>query len=299
MKKIFRKELLIGVIVIAALTGLFIGIDFLKGINIFKAANYYTAVYTNVEGLAISAPVSLNGFKVGQVREINYEYDNPGHVRVEIALDKNLKLPKGTEAIIKTDMLGTATIELNMAHNKEFYNVGDQLEGVVDPGLMNNLTNSMLPTVNNILPKIDSLLLNINAIVASPELTASVKRLDALTANLELTSKHLSELSKALPVIAGNAKTITSNFSQSSDDLVVLTSKMREIPVDSLADNVTAITTNLRQLSDQLNAPNSTIGKLANDPSLYNNINATVSSLDSLLIDIKKNPKRYISIKLL
>ena len=137
MKKIFRKEVLIGLIVIIALAILFVGIDFLKGINIFKAANYYVATYENVEGLAVSAPVSVNGYKVGLVREINYEYDNPGHVKVEMSLDKNLKVPRGTQAVIKTDMLGTATIELKMGNGDSFHNVGDELEGVVaDPNCL-------------------------------------------------------------------------------------------------------------------------------------------------------------------
>ena len=82
MKKFFRKEVVIGLCVIAALAILFFGINFLKGVNLFRAANYYYATYTNVEGLAISAPVTINGYKVGQVREINYQFDNPGHVVV-------------------------------------------------------------------------------------------------------------------------------------------------------------------------------------------------------------------------
>ena len=83
MKSVLKKELTIGGLVIVALAVLILGIDFLKGVNVFKASNYYYVEYTNVEGLAISAPVTLNGFKVGQVREINYEFDNPGHVRGE------------------------------------------------------------------------------------------------------------------------------------------------------------------------------------------------------------------------
>ena len=127
MKQIFRKEVLIGLIVIIALAILFVGIDFLKGVNVFKAANYYIATYTNVEGLAISAPVTVNGYKVGLVREINYEYDNPGHVQVEISLNKNLKVPRGTQAVIKSDMLGTASIELKMGADPNFHAVGDEL----------------------------------------------------------------------------------------------------------------------------------------------------------------------------
>lgn len=299
MKKIFRKEVLIGLIVIIALAILFVGIDFLKGINVFKAANYYVATYTNVEGLAVSAPVSVNGFKVGLVREIRYEYDNPGHVQVEISLDKNLKVPRGTQAVIKTDMLGTATIDLKMGTDPSFHSVGDELEGVVASGLMDNVTNSLLPSVGNIMPKIDSLLTSINAVVGDPALLSSMKRLDKITSNLELATTQLSVMMAKMPAVTSDVKNITANLAKGSEDLTVLTDKMKDLPVDSLAANVEAITANLKELSAQLNDPNSTVGKLTHDPALYNNLNSTISSLDSLFVDIKKNPKRYISIKLL
>ena len=299
MKKIFRKEVLIGLIVIIALAILFVGIDFLKGINIFKAANYYVATYENVEGLAVSAPVSVNGYKVGLVREINYEYDNPGHVKVEMSLDKNLKVPRGTQAVIKTDMLGTATIELKMGNGDSFHNVGDELEGVVARGMMDNISNSILPSVGNIMPKIDSLLANINAVVGDPALLAAVKRLDRITENLASTTSRLSQAVAQLPAVTNDVKVITGNIAKGSDDLAELTARMRNLPVDSLAADIADITANLKELSAQLTDPESTIGKLTHDPALYNNLNSTISSLDSLFIDIKKNPKRYISIKLL
>ena len=299
MKKIFRKEVLIGLIVIIALAILFVGVDFLKGINIFKAANYYVATYENVEGLAVSAPVSVNGYKVGLVREINYEYDNPGHVKVEMSLDKNLKVPRGTQAVIKTDMLGTATIELKMGNGDSFHNVGDELEGVVARGMMDNISNSILPSVGNIMPKIDSLLANINAVVGDPALLAAVKRLDRITENLASTTSRLSQAVAQLPAVTNDVKVITGNIAKGSDDLAELTARMRNLPVDSLAADIADITANLKELSAQLNDPESTIGKLTHDPALYNNLNSTISSLDSLFIDIKKNPKRYISIKLL
>ena len=103
-----KKQFAIGLSVILALLVVIFGINYLKGINMFKAANYYTVSYTNVSGLTQSAPVMLNGYKVGIVRSINYEYDNPGHVLVELSLDKELRLPEGTKAVIAVDMLGTA-----------------------------------------------------------------------------------------------------------------------------------------------------------------------------------------------
>jgi len=299
MKKIFRKELLIGLIVIISLGALFVGIDFLKGVNVFKAANYYYVSYDNVMGLAKSAPVTVNGFKVGLVRDIRYEYDNPGHVLVELSLDKELRVPRGSRAVLSTDLLGTASVALELAPQGEFHTVGDRLTGVVPKGMMDNVSQELLPAVASILPKVDSLLTSVNTLVSHPALLASVQRLDAMTANLEQTTARLNALTASLPPITSDIKTITGNFSTASADIAHLSAGLRQVPVDSIADNLAAVTADLRRLTAQLGDPNSTLGLLMNDPALYRNLNATVSSLDSLFVDIKRNPKRYISIKLL
>lgn len=299
MKKIFRKEVIIGLSAVVALVILFVGIDFLKGVNVFKASNYYYVTYTDVQGLAISAPVTINGYKVGQVREISYQYDNPGHVKVEIALDRELKLPKGTRAVLSSDLLGTASIALELADSKDFYDVGAELQGFVPKGMMDNVANNLMPSVQAIFPKVDTLLTGINALVADPAIASSVKRLDVITSNLEVATRQLNAIMATLPPITHDVKSITGNVSVASAELTQLTGKMNSLPIDSLMNELQKTAANLHELTRQLNNPNSTLGLLMNDPALYNNINKTVRSLDSLFIDIKANPKRYISIKLL
>ena len=299
MKKIFRKEVIIGLSAVVALVILFVGIDFLKGVNVFKPSNYYYVTYTDVQGLAISAPVTINGYKVGQVREISYQYDNPGHVKVEIALDRELKIPKGTRAVLSSDLLGTATIALELADSKDFYDVGAELQGFVPKGMMDNVANNLMPSVQAIFPKVDTLLTGINALVADPAIASSVKRLDAITSNLEVATRQLNAIMATLPPITHDVKSITGNVSVASANLTQLTGKMNSLPIDSLMNELQKTAANLHELTRQLNNPNSTLGLLMNDPALYNNINKTVRSLDSLFIDIKANPKRYISIKLL
>ncbi|MDE5821118.1 MAG: MlaD family protein [Paramuribaculum sp.] len=306
MKKTFSKELLIGLCVLATLLILFFGIDYLKGINVFKAANYYYASYTDVAGLAQSAPVTVNGYKVGLVREIEYEYDNPGHVKVELSLDRKLKVPTGTEAVLITDMLGTSSIELKMASGKEYHAVGDKLIGVNSKGLMDNVSNEILPAVGNMVPKIDSLLTAVTALVTDPAMTSSVKRLDNIMANLETSTRQLSAVMASVPNIAGDAKVtmgnvreISQNLTGLSADLSAAAAELKKMPLDSTLNNVYRITANLEYITRQLNSKNSSAGLLLTDPTLYNNLVNATASVDSLLIDIKKNPKRYISIKLL
>lgn len=306
MKKIFNKELIIGGCVIITLAILFFGIDYLKGINIFKAANYYYVSYTNVAGLAQSAPVTVNGFKVGLVRDIQYEYDNPGHVKVELSLDKQLKVPSGSKAVLTTDMLGTSTIVLEMANNKDFHSVGDKLVGVNAVGLMDNLSGEMLPKVIDVIPKVDSLLVSVNNIVGNPAITAAINRLDNIMANIETATNSLATTmnavapaSRQLPAVVNNIDKLSASLAAASADLADVAANVKTMPIDSTMKNINNITDNLAQITRQLNSKDSSLGLLLYDPNLYYNINNTAAHLDSIMIDLKKQPKRYIpSIKI-
>ena len=298
MKKVFRKEVIIGLSVIAALGILVFGINYLKGVNVFKASNYYYAVYDNVEGLAVSAPVTLNGFKVGQVRDIRYEFNNPGHVSVEMSLDKALRIPSGSKALLGADLLGTASISLQLNNEAaSVHAVGDTIESGSAKGLMSGLTENVIPSVETIFPKLDSLLSGLNAIVADPALKASVGRLDAISADLAVASQRLASTMNSLAPVVADVKNITTNVDSLTGDLAEVSHRLNQAEIDSLLANLGTTSANLAALSAQLNDPESSIGKLTRDPELYDNINSTVSSLDSLFVDIKRNPKRYVTIK--
>lgn len=297
MKKIFRKEVIIGLCAIVALVILFFGIQFLKGINLFHPANYYYATYSNVDGLAISAPVTINGYKVGQVREINYRFDKPGNIVVELSLDKNLRVPAGTEARLSTDLLGTASIVLALNPSDRYLAIGDTLSGINEAGLMGNVTGTLLPSVSAVIPKIDTLLSNLNTITGNPALHASISRLDAITSELAKSSHTLSRMLADLGPATGNVRSIAANVDTITGNFADLSTQLSQARVDSITANLEKTVANLHTLTEQLNDPNSTIGMLTQDPALYNNINKTVVSLDSLFTDIKAHPKRYINIK--
>lgn len=294
-----KKEIIIGICVAVALLALFLGINFLKGVNVFKAANYYYADYTNVAGLQTSAPITINGFKVGQVRDLKYQYENPGHVRVELSLDRALKVPVGTKAVIEQDILGTSTVVLKMSDSPEFYKVGSTIESATASGLMENVSSNLMPAVSAVFPKIDSLLTSINRIVSNPALSQSVSRLDAITMNLEQSMRQINATTRALPPVMNNVTGIAENLNTMSGALAAVSEDLKNAPVDTVMRNLAVISDNLKELSSQLNDPNSSLGLITHDRALYDNLNNCAASLDSLLIDVKRNPKRYISIKLL
>lgn len=298
MKKIFNKEFAIGVSVIVAILILIFGIDYLKGINLFRPAHYYVAYYDNVDELTISSPVLINGYKVGQVREVNFNYTRPGKVEVVMALDKNLKLPKGTCAYIGTTLLSGARIELSMGKGPELLPSGSELSTGVKEGLMSSVQDGLMPAIAGVLPKVDSLLYNLNLLVADPALTASIQRLDGITGNILATTQGLnSTMNNQVPRMANNAVKITQSMDTIVDNLGKLSYQLKSLPITATVDNVNQLTANLSEFSKQLNDKNSTIGLLTSDPELYNRLNRVSADIDSLILDIKKNPKRYINIK--
>lgn len=300
MKKLFTKELIIGVSVIAAVLILFIGIEYLKGINIFKPSNYYVASYDNVAGLEISAPVSIDGYKVGQVREIKFNYEKPGKIDVVLALNKSLRLPEDSKASIESTLMSGAYVDIRMGKSSKLLEVGGNIEGVTTPDMMANISQNVLPAVGNLMPKVDSLLTSLNNLVSDPALLKTVQTLDDVAENINVASGSLnSVLGRQVPNLIGNANKVTHNLDSLTSNLNELSLQLKQLPISTTMDNVNSITASLASFSEQLNSPNSSLGMLMHDPELYNRINRVAADVDSLLIDIQKNPKRYISIKLL
>lgn len=300
MKKIFGKEFVIGLSVIIAIVILIFGIDYLKGINLFRPANYYVAYYDKVDELSISSPVLINGYKVGQVREITFDYAHPGKIGVVMALDKKLRVPDDSRAEIGTTLLSGAQIQLTLGSSSTMLPIGGEVQAASKQDLMSSLQNELMPSVAGILPKVDSLLYNLNTLVSDPALTASIQRLDGITGNLLSTSQGLNgTINSQVPKIMGNTAKVTQSLDSIVGNLGQLSYQLKNLPLDATVDNVNQLTANLNSFSRQLNDKNSTLGLLTSDPELYNRLNQVSADIDSLIVDIKKNPKRYISIKLL
>ncbi|MDE5713722.1 MAG: MlaD family protein, partial [Muribaculaceae bacterium] len=279
---------------------LFFGIVYLKGINLFKPANFYVASYSNVAGLETAAPVQIDGYKVGQVRDIKFNYENPGKIEVVLALNKSLRIPEDSKAIISTTLLSGAYVEIKLGKSSKIAEVGSNIEGMVMPDMMSSISDNLLPGVASILPRVDSLLASLNTLASDPALLKSIQRLDGISENLyQATGGLNSVLRKDVPGIMGNAGRIASNLDTVTRNLGELSYQLKRLPLDATVENVNELTGNLAKFSEQLNNPNSSLGMLMNDPEFYHRLNKVSADIDSLIIDIQKNPKRYISIKLL
>jgi phospholipid/cholesterol/gamma-HCH transport system substrate-binding protein len=300
MKKIFSKEFIIGLSVIIAALVLFFGIEFLKGINLFRPANYYYAYYSNVDGLAVASPVQVNGYKVGQVREIIYDYADPGKIKVMLAMDKKLSIPADSYAEMGQTMLSGAYINLKIGKSAKKLAVGEEIPSGTSNGMMESISNEIMPAISQIMPKIDSLLSNLNTLVADPALLQSIQRLDGITANVLGVTEGLSNtMSRDVPLVVRDARSITHQIDSVSANLLALSKTLKQLPIATTMANVNDITANLSNFATKLNSSTSTLGRLTNDDELYHRLNQVSADIDSLIVDIKRNPKRYISIKLL
>ena len=310
MKKLFNKEFKIGVFVIIAIIILIFGIDYLKGINLFNPANFYYVTYDNVQGLEVAAPVTCNGFKVGQVREINFDYSNPGKIKVLLALNKDFKVPENSTALIASTMLSGSYIDIRMGNSKKTLAIGSDIPSQSSNDLMAALNDDIMPAVSKVLPKIDSLMNNLNEITsnlavlsADPSLPASLHRIDGITGNVYAVTSDFRHVSSGLkgqiPLMMRNVSAITYGLDTVTTNLGTLSCQLKSLPLNATMDNVNQITANLEKFSERLNDEKSSLGLLMNDPELYNRLNSVAANVDSLIVDIKKNPKRYISIKLL
>ena len=287
-----KKEVKIGLIGIVAIALLIFGINYLKGVRMFQGSSYYYVDYTDINGLAISRPVYASGYKIGLVRDIQYNHANPGHVTVEVELDENMQIPEGSIGELVTDMLGTVKMNLKLnLQCKEYCQPGDTLPGIVNNGLM-SVAEGIMPKVEQLVPKMDSILHSLNQLLANPALTATIENTERLTANLDVTARQLNLLMKNdLPQLTGRMVTIADNFTTISENLKTIDYAETFQKIDSTLQSV-------QLLTSKLNSKDNTVGLLFNDATLYNNLSSTTANAASLLEDLQAHPKRYVHFSL-
>ena len=201
--KYITKEVRIGIAGIIALCVLIYGINWLKGIHMFQPSSYFYAKFQNVNGLTKSSPVFADGVRVGIVRDIYYDYVNPGNVIVE--LDTELRIPKGSSAELVSELMGGVRMNILLANNpREKYAVGDTIPGKLNNGMMESVA-QLMPKVQEMLPKLDSILISLNNILGDKSIPATLHSMETTTANLAVVSSQMKGLmSKTSPSSPGN-----------------------------------------------------------------------------------------------
>ncbi|MDR2470306.1 MAG: MlaD family protein [Tannerella sp.] len=293
MKRKFTKEMIIGTVVIIALIMLYAGINYLKGINLFQPANHYYVSCTNVKDITISTPVYVDGFRVGLVRNITYDYTASRRISVEISLEEEMRITRGSHVSIERTLLSGAELHLRInTDTDEYLKPGAVLEGRTPEDVMATVQEKMLPQIAELIPALDSILRGLQTLINHPALSQSLTHIEGTTAQLEISSRHLNRLlANDVPVIAENLKTTSSNFVQLSEDL-------KKLDLTGSVHSLNMTLDNLNTTTARLNSRDNSLGLLLNDSSLYRSLNLTLDNLSGLLIDMKQHPKRYVHFSL-
>ena len=290
--KYFTKEVRIGIAGIIALCVLVYGINYLKGINMFKPSSYFYVKFKNVNGLAKSSPVFADGVRVGIVRDIYYDYNQAENVVVEVELDTELRIPKGSSAELTSELMGGVRMDILLANNpREKYAIGDTIPGKLNNGMMESVA-ALMPQIEQMLPKLDSIMTSLNTILGDQSIPATLHSVEKMAANLEVTSGQLKVLmGRDIPQLTGKLNTLGDNFISISDNL-------KKIDYANTFNEIEQTLANVKIVTEKLNSKDNTVGLLLNDPQLYNNLNATTANAASLLEDLKEHPKRYVHFSL-
>lgn len=303
-----KRNVQIGVFAIVAIALLCTGLNYLKGKDLFSSGAKLTACYGSVDGLTDSSPVLFRGFKVGSVKDIDidqFAIDPSKAFTVTFNIEKNLQVPVDSRAeIVSTDLLGGKGIEIVLGSSAEFLSTGDTIATSIRSGLLENLApvksqaSELMVSATGVMRDIDTILdhqnkHNIEQILVS--LNRAMRNVETLTANL-------SQLSNAGGSIAGTFNSTSQLMANLNDQTRNLDSIMANLN-DATASLATAdlghvvaqLDTVLARVGGVLGSQGS-VGKLANDARLYDDAATAVENLNRLLVDIRLNPSRYISI---
>lgn len=285
------KEIKIALVAIVGILVMYFGINFLKGMNLFSTNNAYYMTFDDIQGLGASTPIYADGYKVGTVDGLEYDYKENGPIKVKVDINKDLRIPQGSKAEIVKDLMGNLQVNLLLANNpRERVEPGGIIPGAVNGGMMDKAAN-LVPVVEKMLPKLDSILSSVNALLADPALAASLHNVETITSNLTVSTRELNTLmaglNKQVPGMVRKANGVLDNTNR-------LTANLASLDVQGTLNKVNQTLESAHLFTEKLNSNQGSLGLLMNDTKLYDNLTSTMSHADSLVIDLKAHPKRYV-----
>ena len=297
------KEIKTAVLVLSGILLFIFIFNYLKGENLLSSSRKITAIYSNVEGLAISSAVTINGHKVGKVQDIRFTDDKSGMLEVSMLIDSDFNFSKNSIAeLYESGLIGGKAISIIPAFDGSANTVsGDVLKSKIKPGLTELVNQRLTPLqekIESVMVSADLLLNNVNSIFdekTKSDIKGSISQLEQTISSFEKTSNSLQNLLETNKNAINNS---IGNISDISDDLSIVTNKLSKSDFEQTINELKFSLNNFNSLLSGLDIGKGSLGKLFNDEGLYNNLEASLGQLESLLEDMKLNPKRYVHFSL-
>lgn len=309
-----KTELKLGFLLVAIVAIGYWGVNFMLGKDIFGNENEFYAKYKNLNGLKVGAPVQIKGYKVGQVREIKFSDEFQSALVVKFVVKSEYPISSKTQAkIFSADLMGTKAIELLTEESDSLFKSGDTLPAVEEQNLFDQITAEMIPIKAEAQKLMGSMTGAIKVISdvfnesTVKNLQKSFSQLNNVIRNVETSTSSLSTIMDPdkgrVSLILGNVESISSNLKQNNEKITTVLNNFASIS-DTLAQaniaetikNTNESMVQLDSILNQINSGNGTLGKLVHNDTLYYNLEDASKSLDNLIVDLKENPSRYVSV---
>ena len=304
----FSKEARIGLLVAGAILIFFAGFYFLKGANIFSGENQYYVYYNDVQGLQASSPVQIKGLSVGRVASITL--NGQSRVKVTIAISKKTEIPQGTVAkLTATDLLGSKAISLELTNSQAIVKDEDTLCSAVQGVIIDAISVEITPLIKDMrhaVGSLDTVLSTVNGVLdvqARENLKQTLANLDATMANFSQLSHRLNAESGELAHVIRNANSITTNLASNNERITriinnaaLTTDQLSKAPIEQTMKDLQNTIQQLQGVVNKVNSKDGSLGMLVNDDGLYNSLNSSLGTLNSLMADIQAHPTRYINV---
>lgn len=279
---------------------LYLGFNYLKGIDFFSSNDKYYALYQNVDGLNVSNPVLVNGFIVGRVSNIKLIQEVRNRVLVELDIRGNIVLGDSTKAILNSDFLGNKSIVLDIGPLDNPIQPEDTLIAVLDRAITDILAESAQPVANNLeatIKKVNAILDNLGG--NSEKINAIITELEAIPAliktTIRSTNTNLDQITTTFNEVGGEINLTMREVRPTLQNIEQFSDSLNELELKETVANLNATIESLERAADQLSNNEGTLGKLIKDDSLYNNINQATLTLEELLHHLNTNPKHFFS----
>jgi phospholipid/cholesterol/gamma-HCH transport system substrate-binding protein len=293
------KEFKVGLFIAIAIAMLYFGFNYLKGIDFFSRSAKYYAVYDNIDQLAVSNPVLVNGMPVGRVSAISLMQNRNNHVLVEMEIDSNVPLSDSTTAILNSSLLGSKSVLLRIGQSRNRIKPGDTIRSEVAKGMFDVLSETATPVASDLqttLRKFNGIIDNLSK--NSQQLEVIFAKLqstpDLLNKTLVTADSKIVELSGSVKGVADNLNTTLTELRPTLNNFKTISDSLKMMKLNQTLQKTQLAITNLNQTLARLNKGDNTMSKLLTEDTLYVNINRLVKNLDTLVVHFNSNPKHFL-----